>query len=112
MQTITFEDKGQDFYEWIVRDGIVVDCQPFQSNIWVGMEVRIDGDTVFIRKGDEAVSLNYKVESCVPTDVAYVDGFNDSKNGHKNADRYANERQYKFGYNVGENFKKKFPNGL
>lgn len=39
VQKITLEDRGQDFIEWYVRDGIVIDCQPFQGRVWVGTKV-------------------------------------------------------------------------
>lgn len=39
VQKITFEDRGQDFLEWYVRDGIVIDCQPHQGMIWVGTKL-------------------------------------------------------------------------
>lgn len=39
VQKITFVDKVQDFTEWYVRDGIVIDCQPFQGQVWVGTKL-------------------------------------------------------------------------
>jgi len=36
VQKITLADQGQDFIEWFVREGIVIDCQPFQGQLWVG----------------------------------------------------------------------------
>ncbi|WP_219097557.1 hypothetical protein [Pseudomonas sp. UMAB-40] len=39
VQKITLEDRGQDFTEWYVRDGVVIDCQPFQGRVWVGTKV-------------------------------------------------------------------------
>lgn len=36
---VTFEDRGQDFIAWYVRDGIVIDCQPFQGMVWVGTRI-------------------------------------------------------------------------
>lgn len=39
VQRITLEDHGQDFTDWYVRDGIVIDCQPHQGAIWVGIKV-------------------------------------------------------------------------
>ena len=44
---ITFEDHGQDFSEWYVRDGIVIDCQPYQGRFWVGTRLEYpDGPLV------------------------------------------------------------------
>lgn len=39
VQKISFVDSGQDFTEFYVRDGVVIDCQPFQATIWVGFKV-------------------------------------------------------------------------
>lgn len=39
VQKITLADRGQDFTEWYVRDGIVIDCQPFQARVWIGTKV-------------------------------------------------------------------------
>ena len=37
--TIAFEDHGQDFLEWDVKDGVVVACRPFQEWAWKGTKV-------------------------------------------------------------------------
>ena len=37
--TIVFEDHGQDFLEWDVRNGVVVACRPFQEWAWKGTRV-------------------------------------------------------------------------
>lgn len=55
---ITFEDHGQDFTEWYLQDGLVVDCRPFQATIWCGNQVL--NETLDI--GDK-VKFNYKCES-------------------------------------------------
>ncbi|MCY1408136.1 hypothetical protein D3C76_654870 [compost metagenome] len=40
MQTIYFEDLGQDFLEWdIDRNGVVVASRPFQAEVWCGTVV-------------------------------------------------------------------------
>ena len=37
MKTIVFEDDGQDFLEWdLDPEGKVVECRPFQGDIWCG----------------------------------------------------------------------------
>lgn len=36
---VTLEDQGQDFTDWYVRDGVVIDCQPLQGRVWVGTKV-------------------------------------------------------------------------
>lgn len=33
---IDFADEGQDFTSWFVRNGVVIDCQPYQGRVWVG----------------------------------------------------------------------------
>lgn len=37
--TVRFEDHGQDFLEWDIREGRVVNCRPFQKSIWCGLEI-------------------------------------------------------------------------
>ncbi len=37
--TITFEDGGQDFLEWDIENGIVIDSRPFQAWAWNGTKV-------------------------------------------------------------------------
>lgn len=46
IKRVTFVDEGQDFLTWDIEYpegdsiiGKVVDCQPFQSWVWVGTEV-------------------------------------------------------------------------
>jgi hypothetical protein len=66
--TITFEDRGQDFLEWTIRDGRVVDCRPFQQDLWIGHEIVsmsciMPGDIVQIRsKAGTVGSIKYPVE--------------------------------------------------
>jgi hypothetical protein len=40
VQKITFEDHGQDFLQWYVREGVVIDCQPHQGAVWVGRRLQ------------------------------------------------------------------------
>lgn len=64
---ITLEDNGQDFLEWYVKDGIVIDCQPFQGSAWVGCTVINDkprkGSVLSIYQllGETRYNLNHKV---------------------------------------------------
>jgi hypothetical protein len=37
--TVTFEDHGQDFLVWHIKDRHVVGCEPFQADIWTGLEI-------------------------------------------------------------------------
>ncbi len=39
MITVEFEDHGQDFLEWDIQDGVVVDCRPYQGWLWKGTKV-------------------------------------------------------------------------
>lgn len=100
MKTITFEDRGQDFTEWVIHNGIVIDCQPFQARVWVGKEVRVEGNKAYIRVGDSAVPINYRVVSIEDTDEAYFQGFNDANSGKKDGSLYESNKQYRYGFNV------------
>lgn len=66
---IKFEDHGQDFLWWkLDKQGVVVDCGPFQYTTWVGgrvtnfTELRDDGQVVYLPKhvGRELV-VNYRI---------------------------------------------------
>lgn len=88
---ITFEDTGQDFLEWYVRDGIVIDCQPFQGYVWVGRRVKIDGTNrvlVLAQKGENAglrelveptwLGLRHRIErldTLDPEEAELVEGY-------------------------------------
>lgn len=51
VQKITLADHGQDFTEWYVRDGIVIDCQPCQGRIWVGAKLAspaVAGQAIYV----------------------------------------------------------------
>jgi len=67
VQTVHFEDKGQDFLEWDIEDGKVVDCRPFQGWLWNGTRVHNDHispgsilDITPVTSG--RTTLNYRVE--------------------------------------------------
>ncbi len=69
MLTVYFEDHGQDFLEWDIKDGKVVACRPFQAGVWVGTVVhnkRIAKNTRLIidtpSGSGTAVALKYRVE--------------------------------------------------
>lgn len=36
---IDLKDEGQDFTTWYLKNGVVIDCQPFQGAIWVGTKI-------------------------------------------------------------------------
>lgn len=68
--TIHFEDHGQDFLEWDCdKDGIIIDCRPFQSNVWCKGRVAnlnsiVNGvkDVVYKDSGLAAFVIKYPVE--------------------------------------------------
>lgn len=77
---ITLEDRGQDFTEWYVRDGIVIDCQPFQGDIWVGSKVKLDGDRISVKTRSIIgfMSLKYRAVGAVEleaVEAAEVEGY-------------------------------------
>ncbi|MEG0868416.1 MAG: hypothetical protein RSD49_18285 [Hafnia sp.] len=66
---ITFEDRGQDFIDWYIRNDVVIDCQPHQGKVWVGSKIQGPlqigkHPKISARHSPEHVNeLNYKVES-------------------------------------------------
>ena len=67
MITVFLEDHGQDFLEWDIEDGVVVDCRPFQGWLWKGTRVHNTdikpGDILKITTTDGLErTLNYPVE--------------------------------------------------
>lgn len=71
METIFFEDKGQDFLEWDVDEhGVVVDSRPFQRLIWQGnlvSNIKI-GERPTLMNPREGVErqLNYRITDIQP----------------------------------------------
>lgn len=68
MITVYLEDHGQDFLEWDIEDGMVVDCRPFQGWLWKGTKVHNTniqpGDILEITPpASGELTLNYPVES-------------------------------------------------
>lgn len=51
MITVTFENHGQDFLEWDIEAGKVVDCRPSQAGYWIGTEVH----NLHIQAGDNLI---------------------------------------------------------
>lgn len=63
---VHFEDKHQDFLFWVIdEDGVVVDSQPFQYDIWKGIkmvgDVEVGKRPVCRRGGDDPMCLNYAI---------------------------------------------------
>lgn len=86
VQKITLVDQGQDFTEWYVRDGIVIDCQPHQGRVWVGTRLEFPegplkaGSIVHMRPPitDKLTFLKYPVEAVevlANTEAAQVEGY-------------------------------------
>jgi hypothetical protein len=81
VQHISLEDRGQDFTEWYVRDGIVIDCQPFQGRTWVGTQI-VEGQLlepgskmsiIAPNAGHRVLDYAIKaVETLSPSESAYV----------------------------------------
>lgn len=69
-RTIRLEDRGQDFTYWTIdRDGVVVDCGPFQGWLWNGTRIlnrnirRGDILTILPKGAAEPTTLLYPVVS-------------------------------------------------
>ncbi len=65
--TVYLRDLGQDFLEWDIEDGVVVESRPFQGWLWNGTRVHNEN----IRRGDRLditpktgirMTINYPVE--------------------------------------------------
>nr|WP_192963448.1 hypothetical protein [Pseudomonas fluorescens]CEK42283.1 hypothetical protein PQBR57_0330 [Pseudomonas fluorescens SBW25] len=68
VQKITFVDSGQDFTEFFVREGVVIDCQPYQGSVWVGTKVVANATVgqfieIVPRATGRATFLQHKVEA-------------------------------------------------
>lgn len=86
VERITLEDQGQDFTEWYVRDGIVIDCQPSQGGVWVGTRLIYPdgplkaGSTIHMHApydGSPTI-LKHKVEAVAtlaPDDASIVEAY-------------------------------------
>mgnify|MGYP000979857946 CR=1 FL=1 len=68
MLTVTFEDRGQDFLEWDIDGDRVVDCRPFQADVWCRVtllttETEIEHGTriTFKNPYGDVLTLNYPV---------------------------------------------------
>mgnify|MGYP006323705931 CR=1 FL=1 len=68
VQMLTLVDRGQDFSEWYVREGVVIDVQPFGAQVFLGSKVLTPitavGQSInyVSRQGNEG-TLNYPVEA-------------------------------------------------
>ncbi|NRA71993.1 MAG: hypothetical protein HRU24_13305 [Gammaproteobacteria bacterium] len=101
MKTIKFIDNGQDFLEWIIKDDVVIDCQPHQFKIWVGKKVKLSGHVAFIEnENSEMVPIIHKIKCIEPTEPNYIKGYMDGLLVNKNEDSYQESQQYKYGFLV------------
>lgn len=85
VQRISFRDSGQDFTEFLVRDGVVIDCQPFQGAIWVGTKLlesakvgqflkvttRLTGGEMYLQHNVESVETLAETEADEAVRVAH-----------------------------------------
>jgi hypothetical protein len=68
VQKVTLSDHGQDFTEWYVRNGVVIDCQPCQGRVWVGAKLTspaVAGQAIYVvptALGKEMI-LDYPAEA-------------------------------------------------
>lgn len=74
MITVYLEDHGQDFLEWDIEDGVVIESRPYQDWLWKGTKVHNTdikpGDILEITVRGNRTSLNYPVERVVEHAVA------------------------------------------
>jgi len=72
--TVVLEDHGQDFLEFDIRDGRIVETRPFQGDIWNGSRVLnrtlATGGTLILQDDDETCvwSLRHPVAAIRPLD--------------------------------------------
>lgn len=114
-KTFRFEDQGQDFYEFVTVDGLIVDCQPHQANVWCGMRGSVLPFTdqfiiVFDRYSkpeefstlgyfEKSSTLNYAAEVDV-TPLDYQKGFLSFLSGNPAPEIGEESEQFVMGYNV------------
>jgi hypothetical protein len=68
--TVTFQDHGQDFLTFHIRNRRVIGCEPCQASVWCGLEVtcfpevgkqlgvrRADGHEMFIKYPIQKVEM-------------------------------------------------------
>jgi len=63
--TIVLEDHGQDFLEFDIRDGRIVETRPSRGDLWNGLQVLnhtvAAGDVIWLRMPWSETTLNYPV---------------------------------------------------
>lgn len=69
--TVEMEDHGQDFLEFDIRDGRIVETRPFQGFVWNGRAVLNEaievGDRIVIQRAqDNPRFINYPVAAVRP----------------------------------------------
>lgn len=66
---IELADQGQDFTQWYVKNGIVIDCQPFQGRVWVGTKVvsepKVGEQLNIVTRHAGQRTLNYPVKEII-----------------------------------------------
>jgi len=70
--TIVLEDHGQDFLEFDIRDGCIVQTRPSRGDLWNGLQVLncalAQGDVIWLRMPWGETTLNYPVAAIRPLD--------------------------------------------
>lgn len=77
--TVVFEDHGQDFLRFHIQDRRVVACEPFQADIWCGIEVTgfpVVGELLEFRRDDGKLT-------CIKYPIARVEPLWDRTNPFK-----------------------------
>jgi hypothetical protein len=98
---IRFKDTGQDFLEWHVSDGVIIDCQPFQFSTWVGRKAKVEGSFVSVTVGDSWSELSHEIESVTPASTDYAAGYVAAVSGGDIGAQAVDSAQYRFGFLVG-----------
>ncbi|MCY9865032.1 hypothetical protein OTK49_21170 [Vibrio coralliirubri] len=114
-KTYRFDDMGQDFYEFVTLDGLIVDCQPHQASVWCGMRGSLMplSDQFIINFGkynkpvefntlgyfDQSTTMNYSAE-VDDTPIEYQKGFLSFLAGDAAPVRDVVSADFAMGYNV------------
>jgi len=74
--TVVLEDHGQDFLEFDIVGGRIVQTRPFRGDLWNGVRVRnatlTVGDVIWLRLPHGWDTLNYPVATVHPLDRARI----------------------------------------
>lgn len=114
-KTVEFTQEGQDFKEFITMDGLIVDCQPYQAEVWCGLRGSIlpfsnqfrlirgryispeQFDT--LKHYEESQFISYEATPR-DTPLAYKQGFMSFLRGDGKPDRKTAPKEFVYGYNA------------